>query len=143
MKNDKKFSIFSFQFFLRKLKIENWFLIRAPIRTPKVPFNFHFTIGMENDIFRYFNFDSKLKIEKWKIQFLIFIGNLKIENPFFIFQFLNLIANYASRETVISFFLISLAEVISSFYPQKRKKFTLNSLKRDRSRNSNEEKGNT
>ena len=35
------------------------------IRAPKVPFNFHFKIGMDKNIFRYFNFDSKLKIEKW------------------------------------------------------------------------------
>ena len=34
------------------------------IRAPKVPFNFHVKSGMENDIFLYFNFDSKLKIEK-------------------------------------------------------------------------------
>ena len=51
---------------------------------------------MEKDIFVYFNFDSKLKIEKWKkffnFQFPIFIEKLKIENPFFIFQFSNLIA---------------------------------------------------
>ena len=35
------------------------------IRAPKVPFNFHVKSGMENDIFLYFNFDSKLKIEKF------------------------------------------------------------------------------
>ena len=35
------------------------------IGAPKVPFNFHFEIGMENEIFKYFNFDAKLKIEKW------------------------------------------------------------------------------
>ena len=52
--------------------------------------------------------------------------------------------NYASRETLISFFLISLAEAMSSFYPQKRKKkFYCNSLKKDRSRNNIEEKGYT
>ena len=43
---------------------------RETIRAPKVPFNFHFKIGMENDIFVYLNFDSKLKIEKR--QFSIF-----------------------------------------------------------------------
>ena len=32
--------------------------------------------------------------------------------------------NYASRETVISFFFISLAEAMSSFYPQKEKEKT-------------------
>ena len=36
----------------------------SKIRAPKVPFNFHFKIGMEKVIFRYFNFDSKLKIVK-------------------------------------------------------------------------------
>ena len=50
---------------------------------------------MEKDIFRYFNFNSKLKIEKWQFffhfQFPIFIGKLKIENPFFNFQVSNLI----------------------------------------------------
>ena len=40
-----------------------WFRIHAP----KVPFNFHFKIGMEKDIFVYFNFISKLKIEKKNI----------------------------------------------------------------------------
>ena len=36
----------------------------SKIRALKVPFNFHFKIGMEKVIFRYFNSDSKLKIEK-------------------------------------------------------------------------------
>ena len=34
-------------------------------RAPKVPFSFHFKIGMKKEIFMYFNFDSKLKIEAW------------------------------------------------------------------------------
>ena len=34
----------------------------------KVPFNFRFKIGMENDIFVYLNFDSKLK----KDNFILF-----------------------------------------------------------------------
>ena len=37
---------------------------KKSIRAPKVPFNFHFKIGMENEIFVYLNFDSKLKIER-------------------------------------------------------------------------------
>ena len=50
---------------------------------------------MENDIFVHFNF--YFKIENWKIiffQFSItnFIEKLKIENPFFVFQLLNLVA---------------------------------------------------
>ena len=49
----------------------------------KVPFNFRFKIGMENDIFVYLNFDSKLKIEKR--QFSIFIEKLK--NKIFVFGF--------------------------------------------------------
>ena len=31
------------------------------IRAPKVPFNFHFKIEMEKDIFAHFNFDFKIK----------------------------------------------------------------------------------
>ena len=34
------------------------------IRAPKVPFNFQVKIGMEKHFFVYFNFISKLKIEK-------------------------------------------------------------------------------
>ena len=62
----------------------------------KVPFNFHFKIGMEKDIFQHFNF--YFKIENWKMKFSFqfsitnFIEKLKIENPFFMFQLSNLIA---------------------------------------------------
>ena len=51
---------FDFQFKI-EMKIENNVNL---IRAPKVPFSFHFKIGMQKDIFRYFNFDSKLKIKK-------------------------------------------------------------------------------
>ena len=34
------------------------------IRALKEPFNFHFKIGMQKEIFKHFSFDSKLKIEK-------------------------------------------------------------------------------
>ena len=41
-----------------------------------MPFNFQFKIEMENDIFAYFNFNSKLKIDKknffFNFQFSIF-----------------------------------------------------------------------
>ena len=65
------------------------------IRAPKVPFNFHFKTGMEKAIFMYFNFDSKLKIQKRQFffQFLIFNFYSKIEKqnfrfPFFKFHFI-------------------------------------------------------
>ena len=63
MKNEKR-TVFRCPFFY-----ENGKRMRV-IRSLKVPFNFHFKIGMENDIFVYLNFDSKLKIEKR--QFSIF-----------------------------------------------------------------------
>ena len=42
-----------------------WYFWSKKILASKVPFNFHFKVEMEKDIFVYFNFDSKLKIEKW------------------------------------------------------------------------------
>ena len=73
----------------------------------------------------------------FQFHFSIFIGKLKIENSFSMFQFLNKLPNYASRETVTDSFLISLGEAIASYYPQKRKEnIYCNSLKRDRYRNS-------
>ena len=48
-------------YFYVKIDIYIEFLI---IRAPKGPFSFHFKIGMEKDIFVYFNFISKLKNEK-------------------------------------------------------------------------------
>ena len=47
--------------------MKNEFLIvnfPLKIEKQKLPFNSHFKIGMEKDIFRYFNYDSKLKIKK-------------------------------------------------------------------------------
>ena len=60
-----------------------------------MPFNFHFKIGMEKDIFAHFSF--YFEIENWKMNFFFqfsiinFIEKLKIENPFFMFQLSNVI----------------------------------------------------
>ena len=82
LKKDNFSSIFNFQFLL--------------IRTPKVPFNFHFKIRMAKDIFAHFIFYFKIEDWKTKIFFLFSITNFtekfKIENPFFVFQLSNLIA---------------------------------------------------
>ena len=60
-----------------QLKIEHQSNTDNGRRAPKVPFNFLFKIEMEKDIFAYFNFNSKLKIEKryffFNFQFSIFI----------------------------------------------------------------------
>ena len=51
--------------------------VHEKICAPKVPFNFHFKIGVEKVIFVYFNYNSKLKIEKrylfFNFQFSIYI----------------------------------------------------------------------
>ena len=73
---------------MKALKIQNKNLLNMkmvvnPIRAPKVPFNFHYKIVMKKAIFAYFNFESKLKIEKrhffFNFQFSIFIWKLKIK----------------------------------------------------------------
>ena len=61
-----------FSFFIFNLKNEKLNLLQSVIRAPKVPFNFHFKIGMENDIFVYLKFDSKLKIEKRQLSIFNF-----------------------------------------------------------------------
>ena len=76
----ENWAIYNFQ----KLKIEKKSLGRyvhghAWKRAPKVPFNFHFKIGIEKDIFVYFSFISKLKI--WK-KHLIRIRVWKVSSDF-------------------------------------------------------------
>ena len=63
---------------------------------PKVPFNFKFKTEMEKDIFAHFSFYFKIEngkmIKNFQFSFFHFNEKLKIENSFFMFQFLNLIA---------------------------------------------------
>ena len=73
----------------------------------------------------------------FNFQLSLFIEKLKLGNPFFIFKFPNLIDELPKQRNRDCFF----QNLISSFCPQNRKKkFCRDSLKRDRSRNSNEEK---
>ena len=64
--------IFHFSDLIIELKKEKRKKTLFLIRAPKVPFNFHFKIGMENDIFLYSKFDSKLKIEERKFSIFNF-----------------------------------------------------------------------
>ena len=63
------------------------------IRAPKVPFNFHFKIGMKENFFVYTNFISKLKIEKRHFNpctksIILFSDLIEIENcQFLVFPF--------------------------------------------------------
>ena len=57
-----KIKIFKIRFVFKSKK--NYTFGTPIIQALKVPFNFDFKIGMGKEIFRYFNFDSKLKIEK-------------------------------------------------------------------------------
>ena len=73
LKNEMQRFILRFCFYLT-MKSEIQII---EIRAPKVPFNFHYKILMKKAIFVYFNFDSKLKIEKrhffFNFRFSIFI----------------------------------------------------------------------
>ena len=60
----------SFIHSVQKNRIKIKTILWRTIHAPKVPFNFHFKIGMKNDIFVYLNFDSKLKIEKRQFHFI-------------------------------------------------------------------------
>ena len=102
---------------------------RNPIRAPKVSFNFHFKIENWKMIkichFSITNFYCK--IEKWKSVFHFSVSEFNCQ--------VTLVVN---RDSI---FKNSLAEEISSFCSQKKKKkFSCSTLRRDRSRNSNEEK---
>ena len=67
-----EFGEYSIQFLIFWIteKIRNSFFGNL-IHGPKVTFNIHFKIGTEKAIFVYFDFDSKLKIEK-KSSFFVF-----------------------------------------------------------------------
>ena len=52
------------------------------IRAPKRTFDFHSKIGIESDIFVYFNLDSKSKIENKKI----FNFQFLLKNKIFVFR---------------------------------------------------------
>ena len=102
-----KYVLFHFNF---KLKIEWHFW------SPKVPFNVHFKIGTEKDIFAHFSF--YFKIENWKIIFFfnfqlpILLKNWKFKFHFSYFNCRIYLRNCTSREIVIGFVLISLAEAM-------------------------------
>ena len=140
-----------------KISCKNEFLIFKKmkidvklIRAPKVPFNFQFKIEIKKDIFAHFIF--YFKIENWKMiknfQFSIINFYWKIENWKFIFHFsifeFNCRITQVEKPWLTFFNPISWSDV--EFLSTKEKEKTLfycNSLKRNRSRNSNKEKGYT
>ena len=65
LKSKNEFEYFDFCFLKLILNQNRFQKSFFSIRALKVPFNFHFKIRMKKEIFMYFNFDSKLKIEKW------------------------------------------------------------------------------